>query len=599
MAAGPIDGGGPLAGEPFCGSETIGPVHAGLDSGGIIGFFSNFGRYLPRTHCMVDEAGRPDWPWIGLLIGLTAGIIAAYGRIYWFWLRTHRSQDPQDRNHKMFELANIFFWCAVCGYAFSIMVFAWPAYRLLVLALVLLNAWSWKFVLTDLVDFKSSLTAKATERRLAEELRDRNETLEKLVIERTEALEAATREAREANEAKSRFLASMSHEIRTPLTAVMGYAELLQDARRDGDDLDVDGALNTIAVNATHLLGLIDDVLDVSKIEAGRMRVEMLPINPLRLVADLMDLMRDRARDKGLDLSLTLDSAIPATIRTDPTRLRQILLNLVGNAIKFTRSGSVTIRLGYEPAALHLRCTVEDTGEGMTPAQLARVRQFESFVQAGDSTTRHFGGTGLGLRISSVLAGLLGGSLTIDSSAGLGTAVTATVSIGSKLEAPLLKGEQARERATHPLMMATARTMDSRSSRTAPALGGRKVLVVDDGPDNRRLLEHILTREGARATTAEDGDTALRLAEQARELAAPFDLILLDVQMPTMDGYATAAALREAGDATPILAVTANAMEGDRERCLDAGCDEYISKPIERRKLVAMCVRLTGARLAS
>ncbi|MFI4882831.1 MAG: hypothetical protein ACIAQU_09640, partial [Phycisphaerales bacterium JB064] len=206
---GAIAGQGPLAGAPYCGDEGTGAIQtASLLNDGPIGFFSNFGNYLPRTHCMMDESGNPDWPWIILLITLTAGVITAYSRIYWFWMRTHRAQDPRDRNHKMFELASIFFWCAVCGYAFSIMAFAWPAYRLLAGALVLLNLWSWKFVIGDLKDFKSSLTAKATERQLHEELRDRNSILEQLVIERTEALEAATQKAVDANLAKSRFLAS-------------------------------------------------------------------------------------------------------------------------------------------------------------------------------------------------------------------------------------------------------------------------------------------------------------------------------------------------------------------------------------------------------
>ncbi|MFI4916544.1 MAG: ATP-binding protein [Phycisphaerales bacterium JB060] len=540
----------------------------------------------------MNEAGRPDWPWIIALIGLTAGVVAAYGWIYWFWLRTYRTQDPRDRNHKMFELANIFFWCAVCGYVFSILAFTWPAYRLLVLALVLLNVWSWKFVLTDLADFKSSLTAKATERRLHEELRDRNATLERLVQQRTAELNDATQQAVDANLAKSRFLATMSHEIRTPLTSIVGYTQILQDARREGGQAEIDGALDTITNNAAHLLTLIDDILDVSKIEAGRMRVEALDLNPLRLAHDAVGLLNERARAKGLTLSIRQDSPIPATIRSDPTRLRQILMNLIANAIKFTHAGSVTLYLQYDQARDSMVWSVRDTGIGMTDEQVRRIRQFEAFTQADETTTREYGGTGLGLRICSALASLLGGSIQIESDQGQGTTVTVRVPADRAADTPLLNADAATARASQHLLDSPLGSDGPASPHPASLLAGRRVLVADDGPDNLRLFAHYLERAGAKVETATNGRELLDTFERLTSSGRRIDLVLMDVEMPRMDGLAATRSLRANGHTIPVLALTANVGDEVRRTCLEAGCNEYACKPIDRDALAALCVRL-------
>lgn len=596
VVPGPIGGHGPLAGQPLCGDgREAGVAQAALGGDGFVGFFTNFGRYMPRTHCMLDQAGNPDWPWIILLIGLTAGIIVAYLRIYWFWMRTHRAQDAQDRNHKMFELAKIFFWCTVCGYVFSILAFAWPAYRLLVGALLLLNIWSWKFVLTDLGDFKSSLMAKQTERKLSEALRDRNARLEREVEERTAALEAVTQRAIDANLAKSRFLASMSHEIRTPLAAIMGYAQLMQDARAEGHAIDVDASLKTITQNAMHLLTLIDDILDVSKVEAGRMKVEMLSFNPLRLVADVVELLKDKAQSKGLSLSMVVDAPVPAAIRSDPTRLRQILLNLTGNAIKFTNEGYVSIRVMYQPDSNTLAFAVHDSGIGMTEGQVRTIRAFRAFTQADTSTTREYGGTGLGLRISAALASLLGGTLSVESDAGIGSTFTASIACGDVTSTTLIHPLSAQEHATKPLLLGAHARPAARNPKDDAALQGRRVLVVDDGKDNRRLFEFHMSRAGADTVTATDGQQAVDTFEEALAAGSPFDLVLMDMQMPRMDGYTATRLLRSRGHKTPIIAVTANAMDEDCARCLSAGCDAYLSKPVDRKTLLATCARQIGA----
>ncbi|MCA9297568.1 MAG: hypothetical protein KDA28_00795, partial [Phycisphaerales bacterium] len=344
--------------------------------------FTNYGHYMPRTHCLVDEAGNPDWPWIIGLVVLTLGVIGAYLRIYVFWMMTYSAQDKRDRNRKMFELANIFFWCAICGYAMSILMFAWPAYRLLAIFLVFLNAWSWKFVFSDLGEFKISLQAKTYQRRLAESLRERNQELERLVASRTRDAERARLEAEAANDAKSAFLATMSHEIRTPMTAILGFTDLLQD-----EDLDDDRrteALGTISRNGAHLLSLINDVLDLSKIESGRIEFEHLEYAPASLLLDVRDLLQGAATDKGLALDLEVDGPVPALARGDPTRLRQILVNLVSNAIKFTERGSITVRCRYDDGALLYE--VRDTGTGIPPDKFDLI--FEPFRQADDSTSR-------------------------------------------------------------------------------------------------------------------------------------------------------------------------------------------------------------------
>lgn len=595
----PGPGSGPVEGQPFCGSDPEIPLQAaGVDAGGFASFFTNFGQYMPRTHCMVDEAGRPDWPWIIALIVLTSGIISAYARIYWFWMRTHRAQDPRDRNHKMFELANIFFWCAVCGYVFSILAFAWPAYRLLAAALVLLNAWSWKFVLGDLKDFKSSLAAKAIERRLGEELRDRNATLERLVEERTAELEHAQQRAQGANEAKSRFLASMSHEIRTPMTAIVGYAELLRDARRDGLKIDIDTALETMTHNATQLLTIVDDILDVSKVEEGRMDIERMAMNPLRLARDVIDLMTPKAQGKNLELRLSIDTPVPASIVSDPTRLRQILINLVSNAVKFTKQGSVSLHLAHDADNEQLRWIVRDTGVGMSPDQVELIQKFEAFTQADASTTRNFGGTGLGLRISSGLATLLGGSISIESEQGRGSTFTASVATGAEY-GELLSDDAAEQRQREPLLVSDSSDTDAGDDRDCE-LSSVRTLVVDDGADNRRLLVHLVESAGSRTATAEDGAEALEVFERAIESGDPFGLVLMDMHMPGMDGYEATSELRSRGHRTPILAVTANAMMNDRQRCLDGGCDDFLSKPVQRDRLIEVSKRLVRhARLAN
>ena len=390
------------------------------------------------------------------------------------------------------------------------------------------------------------------------------------------------REAAEsANAAKSTFLANMSHEIRTPLTAVLGFAENLLDAALPAGERE--SAVRTILRNGEHLLAVIGDLLDLSKIEAGRLSVERIPCDPARLAADAVDAVRGRAAEKRLPVDLAFDSPLPTAVLCDPTRVRQVLLNLLGNAVKFTGAGRVTLRVRYgagEDAVLGY--AVEDTGVGLTDAQLARL--FRPFVQADDSTTRRYGGTGLGLTISRRLARMLGGDVTVRSTAGVGSVFTLSV------HAPAAGGGGVRADPAAALFAAAPR---DRTPAALPALPFR-VLLAEDAPDNRLLIGGFLRGRGAEVDFAHDGAAARDAALAAAADGRPFDLVLMDMQMPGTDGYTAARQLREAGYGGPILALTANALSDDRTRCLRAGCDDYATKPIDRPRLCAQMLALTG-----
>ncbi len=381
----------------------------------------------------------------------------------------------------------------------------------------------------------------------------------------------ARRAAQEASRLKSEFLAHTSHEIRTPMTALVGYTELLGDP--DLSPAERAEGLATVRRNGEHLMTIVNDILDLSKIESGRMTIERMACSPFALVAEVTAVLRPRAAHDGLDVEVGYRSPLPETIETDPTRLRQILLNLVGNAIKFTPRGSVRLEVGpVEDTRLCFE--VIDTGIGLDAEQQARL--FTAFSQADASTTRRFGGTGLGLAISKRLAGMLGGDLRVRSVPGEGSTFTLTIDVGSLAGVRLLdRPPEVRAAAERPEPSADERQ----------ALRGR-ILLAEDGLDARRLLARHLRAAGAEVETAENGLVACELALRAAEAGAPYDLILMDMQMPELDGYAAAARLRAAGYRGPIVALTAHAMEDERARCLGAGCDGFATKPILRRALI-------------
>ena len=388
------------------------------------------------------------------------------------------------------------------------------------------------------------------------------------------SLAEASEEATLSSRAKSHFLANMSHEIRTPLTSILGYADLL--LRTEVEESVRLKNLRTIRRNGQHLLDLINDVLDISKIEAGEMSVESVRCSPWQLVREVRSLLKTQARSRGLELAITTDGRIPETIQSDPVRLRQILLNLLSNAIKFTDTGSVRVTVQIiEPTAgagdrARLAFAVADTGIGMSPEQQEGI--FDPFRQATAATSRRYGGTGLGLTISRHLARLLGGDITVSSTLGVGTTMTLTVDAGAPDDIAMMD-EPVSSESLDAIREPVGKVWTTR-------LGGR-ILLAEDGMDNRRFLAAVLQQVGAEVTLAENGEEAVATALAARDIGAPFDTVLMDMQMPVLDGYGAVRHLREAGYDGTIVALTAYAMAGDREKCLAAGCDDFVTKPID------------------
>ncbi|MFQ5424041.1 MAG: ATP-binding protein [Phycisphaerae bacterium] len=390
-------------------------------------------------------------------------------------------------------------------------------------------------------------------------------------IEQEKALEEARARAEAADHAKSAFLANMSHEIRTPMTAILGFSDLLLDP--DTSASDRHNAVQTIRRNGRHLLTLINDVLDLSKVEAGKMEMERTTVCTRRLLRDLVDLLCDKARENGNAIKVRFEGPIPDHIESDPVRLKQSLVNLVGNATKFTENGTIQVVLECDRRNEKLLFHVIDDGIGMTPEQMARL--FKPFTQADVSTTRKFGGTGLGLTITRRIAQLLGGDVTVKSEAGKGSTFTISVCTGP------LEGIQMVEAPDDTPTTTTKQT----KTKDLPGIDGR-VLLVEDGPDNQRLIAHLLKKAGADVTLAENGKLGMEQALQARDAGEAFGVILMDMQMPVMDGYAATRALRRQGYDGQVVALTAHAMKGDLDRCLTAGCDHYLSKPIDRDVLI-------------
>ncbi len=387
-----------------------------------------------------------------------------------------------------------------------------------------------------------------------------------------------------ADRAKSEFLANMSHEIRTPMTAILGFTEILTQDVTEPDKIE---AASIVKRNGEHLLEIINDILDLSKIDARQLDVNCVPCSPWRVVADTVSLMRVRAAAKGIDLNVKFKGLIPETILSSPVRLRQILINLLGNAIKFTETGSVQIVtqvvLDKRKGEPKLRCDVIDTGIGMSPKSLDGL--FKPFTQVDTSMTRTVEGTGLGLAISQRLAQLLGGDITVTSELGKGSTFSLTIRTG-----PLDNVKWLDE----PKEAGIKTVSDAKEVKEKVKVSGR-ILLVEDGPDNQRLISFLLRRAGAEVVVAENGLIALERIKQeiadakaagATDPNLPFDVILMDMQMPIMDGYEVTQQLRKMHYTHPIIALTAYAMSTDRQKCIEAGCDDYATKPISEEALL-------------
>ncbi|WP_339686351.1 ammonium transporter [Gimesia maris] len=417
------------------------------------------------------------------------------------------------------------------------------------------------------------------------ELKDRTENLEltrRELEEKAERLKQANTDAEAASRAKSEFLANMSHEIRTPMTAVLGYTDLLIEESwgRPGSIQ----LLDVIKRNGHYLLELINDILDLSKIESGNLTIETIQFSLLEKMKEIQSLMKVRAELRGLHFKLSFEGTLPVEIQSDPTRLKQILINLIGNAIKFSPDGGkVSVETSFLNSTADnplLEFKIRDTGIGMTAEQIAML--YQPFVQADSSTTRKFGGTGLGLAISKRLAEMLGGDLTCESVPGEGTVFTLTIGIGNPETLKFHENPQDEFRQIPVIQQDPELPAGDSETRN---LGPCTVLLAEDGVDNQRLISMLLKKEKAHVVLAENGDIAVRRALNAEQQGKPFDVILMDMSMPVLDGYGATRKLRELGIETPIIALTAHAMTGDRQKCIDAGCSDYATKPVNREKL--------------
>jgi PAS domain S-box-containing protein len=419
-------------------------------------------------------------------------------------------------------------------------------------------------------------------------------------IEHAEAMAEA---AEAASVAKSEFLANMSHELHTPLTAITGFTDLLHDELTSESHCLIESECNlrarcrehldTIRRNSRYLLSIINDILDLSKLDAGQLEANRVACALFDFLESLQALMGARARDHGLDFKVEFAGAVPDTLHTDGLRLRQILIHVISNAIKFTPRGGVRLicrllNAGADEAQLQF--DVVDTGIGMTPEQAACI--FQPFTQADASATRQFGGTGLGLSVSRRLAQLLGGDVQlIESAPGRGSCFRVTIATGP------LGGVRLVE-VPGPPRPDRAPAEPSAAPAAAPAPLSIDILLAEDCADNQRLISFVLTQAGARVQLAGNGQIALQEALAARDRGQPFDVILMDMQMPVMDGYEATRQLRRAGYTGPIVALTAHTLEGDRAKCLQAGCTDFAGKPIHRGALLTLLQRYARAATA-
>ena len=410
-------------------------------------------------------------------------------------------------------------------------------------------------------------------------------------FELDEELRKARKIAEQATRTKTEFLANMSHEIRNPMTTILGYTELLgSDSEFGTDVIRSADAIESIKKSGQQLLSVINDVLDASKIDAGKMTVEPTPMAPIQMIEAVCSNLRAKAVERRIKFNIEYTSDIPQQIISDPHRLKQALQHLIDNAIKFTEQGSVTIAVSchksYDFNNMMI-FDITDTGIGLTPEQKLEIESYQPFTQADGSSTRQHGGIGLGLRIAHSLATMLGGGIEIVSQKGKGSTFSLSVSAGSLEDVEMLDENQI---ANHIKQLNTTSCEPTEHEIAKPLLG-KQILIAEDGKENQKLISYYLQKAGADVVIAENGKIALNKIAEFQEQSKTFDVTLMDMQMPELDGYSATRTLREQGYELPVIALTANALDDDRLKCIVAGCDDYISKPIDARKLINLCVQ--------